>query len=88
MNHLFTEEEMWVGEPSLACAELAIPFNGVVLAHSNEAEWQQFKNNKQNEAFIDRVNIVKVPYCLRQKHNPQAQRALKRCLGAPDLGHI
>jgi serine protein kinase len=43
----------------------AIPFDGVVLAHSNEAEWQSFKNNKNNEAFIDRVYIVKVPYCLR-----------------------
>ncbi len=43
----------------------AIPFEGVVLAHSNEAEWHTFKNNKNNEAFIDRVYIVKVPYCLR-----------------------
>lgn len=43
----------------------AIPFNGMVLAHSNESEWQTFKNNKNNEAFIDRVYIVKVPYCLR-----------------------
>jgi serine protein kinase len=43
----------------------SIPFDGVVLAHSNESEWVQFKNNKTNEAFIDRVYIVKVPYCLR-----------------------
>ncbi len=43
----------------------AIPFNGIILAHSNESEWQSFKNNKNNEAFIDRVYIVKVPYCLR-----------------------
>jgi serine protein kinase len=43
----------------------AIPFEGMVLAHSNEAEWQTFRNNKNNEAFIDRVYIVKVPYCLR-----------------------
>ncbi len=43
----------------------AIPFDGIVLAHSNEAEWQSFKNNKNNEAFIDRIYIVKVPYCLR-----------------------
>ncbi|MBV1873588.1 MAG: PrkA family serine protein kinase, partial [Gammaproteobacteria bacterium] len=42
----------------------AIPFDGVVLAHSNESEWQTFRNNKNNEAFIDRVYIVKVPYCL------------------------
>ncbi|ELU06379.1 hypothetical protein CAPTEDRAFT_207228, partial [Capitella teleta] len=43
----------------------AIPFEGVLLAHSNESEWQTFRNNKTNEAFIDRVNIVKVPYCVR-----------------------
>ncbi len=43
----------------------AIPFDGIILAHSNESEWQSFKNNKTNEAFIDRVNIVKVPYCTR-----------------------
>ena len=43
----------------------AIPFEGVLLAHSNESEWQTFRNNKTNEAFIDRVNIVKVPYCTR-----------------------
>ncbi len=43
----------------------AIPFDGIILAHSNESEWQTFRNNKTNEAFIDRVNIVKVPYCTR-----------------------
>jgi serine protein kinase len=43
----------------------AIPFDGILMAHSNESEWQTFKNNKTNEAFIDRVYIVKVPYCLR-----------------------
>ena len=43
----------------------SIPFEGIILAHSNEAEWQSFRNNRNNEAFIDRINIVKVPYCLR-----------------------
>jgi serine protein kinase len=43
----------------------AIPFDGIILAHSNEAEWQAFKSNRNNEAFLDRVYIVKVPYCLR-----------------------
>jgi len=43
----------------------AIPFSGTILAHSNESEWQQFRNNRNNEAFLDRVYIVKVPYCLR-----------------------
>ncbi len=43
----------------------AIPFDGIILAHSNESEWQSFKNNKNNEAFLDRIYTVKVPYCLR-----------------------
>ncbi len=43
----------------------SIPFDGIILAHSNESEWQAFRNNKKNEAFLDRVYIVKVPYCLR-----------------------
>ena len=43
----------------------AIPFQGIIVAHSNESEWQSFRNNKNNEAFLDRVFIIKVPYCLR-----------------------
>ncbi|MDQ6618588.1 MAG: PrkA family serine protein kinase [Pseudomonadota bacterium] len=43
----------------------AIPFNGVIVAHSNESEWHSFRNNKNNEAFLDRIFVVKVPYCLR-----------------------
>lgn len=54
----------------------AIPFDGVVLAHSNESEWQNFRNNKNNEAFIDRVYIVKVPYCLRVQEEMQIYEKL------------
>ena len=43
----------------------ALPFSGIILAHSNESEWQSFRNNKHNEAFLDRIYIVKVPYCLQ-----------------------
>ncbi|HSV82375.1 MAG TPA: PrkA family serine protein kinase [Ramlibacter sp.] len=43
----------------------AIPFDGIVMAHSNESEWKAFKNNRNNEAFLDRIYVVKVPYCLR-----------------------
>jgi serine protein kinase len=43
----------------------AIPFQGILLAHSNESEWQAFRNNRNNEAFLDRIYIVKVPYCLQ-----------------------
>ena len=56
-----TQEGNYNGTESIG----AIPFNGVILAHSNESEWQTFKNDKNNEAFIDRVSTIKVPYCLR-----------------------
>lgn len=56
-----TQEGNYIGTEGIS----AIPFSGIVLAHSNESEWQSFKNNKNNEAFIDRIYVVKVPYCLR-----------------------
>jgi serine protein kinase len=43
----------------------AVPFDGIILAHSNESEWDTFKNNRDNEAFLDRICIVDVPYCTR-----------------------
>jgi len=43
----------------------ALPFQGMILAHSNESEWKTFKANRNNEAFLDRISVVKVPYCLR-----------------------
>ncbi|MGF1686267.1 PrkA family serine protein kinase [Photobacterium japonica] len=56
-----TQEGNYNGTEGLS----ALPFDGIILAHSNESEWQTFRNNKNNEAFLDRVYIVKVPYCLR-----------------------
>src|SRR5258705_1655095 len=56
-----TQEGNYVGSEKIGC----IPYHGIVLAHSNEAEWQTFKNNRNNEAFIDRISVIKVPYCLR-----------------------
>ncbi|MAI64130.1 MAG: PrkA family serine protein kinase [Alteromonas sp.] len=54
----------------------ALPFDGLILAHSNESEWQSFRNNKNNEAFLDRVYIVKVPYCLRVSEEIKIYRKL------------
>jgi serine protein kinase len=56
-----TQEGNYMGTEGLS----AIPFEGNILAHSNESEWLAFKNNRNNEAFLDRIYIVKVPYCLR-----------------------
>src|SRR6201988_682110 len=54
----------------------AIPFDGIVMAHSNESEWHSFRNNKNNEAFLDRIYIVKVPYCLRVSEEVRIYRKL------------
>ena len=56
----------------------AIPFDGIVLAHSNESEWKAFRNNKNNEAFLDRIYIVKVPYCLRVSEEVKIYEKLLR----------
>ena len=67
-----TQEGNYNGTEGLS----AMPFEGTILAHSNESEWQAFKNNKNNEAFLDRVYIVKVPYCLRVSEETQIYEKL------------
>jgi serine protein kinase len=67
-----TQEGNYNGTEGLS----AMPFEGTILAHSNESEWQAFKNNKNNEAFLDRVYIVKVPYCLRVSEEIQIYEKL------------
>ena len=56
-----TQEGHYCGTEALS----AIPFQGIILAHSNESEWGSFKNNKANEAFLDRICVIKVPYSSR-----------------------
>ncbi|MDJ0936508.1 MAG: PrkA family serine protein kinase [Kiloniellales bacterium] len=67
-----TQEGNYLGTESFG----AFPFQGTILAHSNEAEWEQFKNNKNNEAFLDRICVVKVPYCLRAHEEAQIYEKL------------
>ncbi len=67
-----TQERHYNGTEGFA----AMPFNGLIIAHSNESEWQAFRNNKRNEAFIDRIYIVKVPYALRVSDEVKIYRKL------------
>jgi serine protein kinase len=69
-----TQESNYAGTENIG----AIPFHGVILAHSNESEWQNFKNNRNNEAFIDRIYVIKVPYCLRVTEERQIYDKLIR----------
>ncbi|SDO15508.1 putative serine protein kinase, PrkA [Methylobacterium phyllostachyos] len=73
-----TQEGNYVGTENIG----AIPFTGVILAHSNEAEWQSFKTNKNNEAFIDRIYVIKVPYCLRVT---EEQRIYEKLISGSEL---
>ena len=54
----------------------ALPYQGIVMAHSNETEWALFKSNKHNEALLDRVFLIKVPYCQRATEEAQIYRKL------------
>ncbi len=67
-----TQEGNYVGTEALG----PIPFQGIILAHSNESEWQMFRNNKSNEAFLDRISVIKVPYCLRVTEERQIYQKL------------
>jgi serine protein kinase len=69
-----TQEGNYVGTENIG----AIPFSGIIMAHSNEAEWQNFKANKNNEAFIDRIYVIKVPYCLRATEEQRIYEKLIR----------
>ncbi len=57
-----TQEGNYVGTENIG----AIPFTGHRHgALEREPSGRPFKNNKNNEAFIDRIFVIKVPYCLR-----------------------
>ena len=43
-----------------------IPYDGLILSHFNEHEWDKFKNDSKNEALLDRFCIIDVPYNLRR----------------------
>jgi serine protein kinase len=73
-----TQEHNYQGTEAIP----AMPYTGIIMAHSNESEWFNFRNNKTNEAFLDRVYIVDVPYCLR---TDEEIRIYEKMLGGSSL---
>src|SRR3989344_2274376 len=67
-----TQDGIYVGTENIG----AIPYQGLIVAHSNESEWQKFRSNKDNEAMLDRIYLVKVPYCLRVTEEAHIYRKL------------
>ena len=55
-----------------------IYFDGVILAHSNEAEWNKFKSDHTNEAILDRIVKIEVPYCLELNEEIKIYKKLLR----------
>ncbi|TMA95427.1 MAG: serine protein kinase, partial [Deltaproteobacteria bacterium] len=71
---VFKNETEYLHAMITATQEKVIPAPGrhgmvyvdtVIVAHSNEAEWQKFKADHTNEAILDRIVVVRVPYNLR-----------------------
>jgi len=61
-------------------------FDGVILAHCNEAEWNRFKSEHTNEAIMDRIVKISVPYCLELN---QEVKIYEKMLGKSDFeSHI
>jgi len=71
---VFKNETEYLHAMITATQEKSIPAPGrhgmiyvdtCIIAHSNEAEWKRFKSDHTNEAILDRIVVVKVPYNLR-----------------------
>jgi serine protein kinase len=71
---VFKNETEYLHAMITATQEKVIPAPGrhgmvyvdtTIVAHSNEAEWQKFRADHTNEAILDRIVVVKVPYNLR-----------------------
>ncbi|MDZ4843602.1 MAG: PrkA family serine protein kinase [Hyphomicrobium aestuarii] len=67
-----TQDGTYVGTENVG----ALPYHGTIIAHSNESEWSSFKANKNNEAFLDRIYVVAVPYCMRVTEEKQIYQKL------------
>ena len=70
---IFKNEIEFLHTTITATQEKAIPspgknaliyFDGVILSHCNESEWNKFRSDHANEAILDRIVKIDVPYCL------------------------
>ncbi len=63
LNPLLTATQEHYYEPTEKIGVL--PFDGIVLGHSNISDWDNYKADPANVAIIDRTYMVEVPYCTR-----------------------
>src|SRR5579872_2274647 len=71
------------GEQTIKASRFALIYCDVaVIAHTNEYEYNSYFSNKENEAMIDRIFVVKVPYNLRVS---EEVRIYEKLIGQSDV---
>ena len=56
-----TQDRKYTGDGDVG----ELPYEGIIIAHSNEGEWIEFKKSKHSEGMLDRIFPIEFPYCLR-----------------------
>jgi serine protein kinase len=65
------------GEQTIKASRFALIYADIaVIAHTNEYEYNSYFGNKENEAMIDRIFVVRVPYNLRLSEEERIYRKL------------
>ncbi len=84
---VFKNETEYLHAMITATQEKSIPAPGrhgmiyvdtCIVAHSNEAEWKKFKSDHTNEAILDRIVTVKVPYNMQLSEEVKIYRKIIR----------
>ena len=71
------------GEQTIKASRFALIYcDVVVIAHTNEYEYNSYFSSKENEAMIDRIFVVKVPYNLRLS---EEVRIYEKLIGQSDV---
>jgi serine protein kinase len=74
------------GEQTIKASRFALIYCDVaVIAHTNEYEYNSYFSNKENEAMIDRIFVVKVPYNLKVT---EEIRIYEKLIGQSDVHDI
>ncbi len=74
------------GEQTIKASRFALIYcDLVVIAHTNEYEYNSYFSNKENEAMIDRIFVVKVPYNLRVS---EEVRIYEKLIGQSDVQEV
>lgn len=75
------------GEQTIKASRFALIYcDVVVMAHTNEYEYNSYFSNKENEAMIDRIFVVKVPYNLKVGEEVRIYEKLIGQSDVQDLG--